>query len=240
MTEPTTPSSFEITSRNRVVRRPNRGKYDKGTVYDILDAALVCHIAYVIDGQPYCTPTSFWREGDHLYWHGSSASRMIRSQAAGIPVCLTVTHTDAIVLARCGFNHSINYRSVMAYGKAHVIEDPEEKVTAMNSFIDRFFPGRSKILREATEKELKATTFLGMEIEQASGKIRNEPVHDDDEDYAVPAWTALIPIRTVIGAPEECPRQMEGVTKPEGMSAYVAERNLDDVLLETYRTHYGE
>jgi len=239
MTEPTTPSSFEITPRNRVVRRPNRGKYDKTTVYDILDAALVCHIAYVIDGQPYCTPTSFWREGDHLYWHGSSASRMIRSQAAGIPVCLTVTHTDAIVLARCGFNHSINYRSVMAYGKAHVIEDPEEKVTAMNSFIDRFFPGRSKILRTATDKELKATTFLGMEIEQASGKIRNEPVHDDDEDYAVPAWTALIPIRTVIGAPEECPRQMAGVTKPEGMSAYVAERNLDDVLLEAYRTHYG-
>jgi len=239
MTEPTTPSSFEITPRNRVVRRPNRGKYDKATVYDILDAALVCHIAYVIDGQPYCTPTSFWREGDHLYWHGSSASRMIRSQAAGIPVCLTVTHTDAIVLARCGFNHSINYRSVMAYGKAHVIEDPEEKVTAMNSFIDRFFPGRSKILRTATDKELKATTFLGMEIEQASGKIRNEPVHDDDEDYAVPAWTALIPIRTVIGAPEECPRQMEGVTKPEGMAAYVAERNLDDVLLEAYRTHYG-
>jgi nitroimidazol reductase NimA-like FMN-containing flavoprotein (pyridoxamine 5'-phosphate oxidase superfamily) len=240
MTEPTTPSSFEITPRNRVVRRPNRGKYDKATVYDILDAALVCHIAYVIDGQPYCTPTSFWREGDHLYWHGSSASRMIRSQAAGIPVCLTVTHTDAIVLARCGFNHSINYRSVMAYGKAHVIEDHAEKVTAMNSFIDRFFPGRSKILRTATEKELKATTFLGMEIEQASGKIRNEPVHDDDEDYAVPAWTALIPIRTVIGAPEECPRQMKGVTKPEGMAAYVAERNLDDVLLETYRTHYGE
>ncbi len=118
MSETETAASFAITKRNRVVRRPQRGKYDKATVYDILDAALVCHIAYVIDGQPYCTPTSFWREGDHLYWHGSSASRMLRSQAAGIPVCLTATHMDAILLARCGFNHSVDYRSAMAYGKA--------------------------------------------------------------------------------------------------------------------------
>ena len=232
-------SSFDITPRNRVVRRPARGKYDKATVYDILDSALVCHIAYVIDGQPYCTPTSFWREGDHLYWHGSSASRMLRNQAAGLPVCLTVTHTDAIVLARCGFNHSINYRSVMAYGTARLIEDEAEKLAAMDSFIDRFFPGRSKLLRPATEKEIKATTFVGMEIEQASGKIRNEPVHDDEADYAVPAWTALLPIRTVLGAAEECPRQMPGVTQPEGMMGYQAGRRLDDVMLEAYRTLYG-
>jgi nitroimidazol reductase NimA-like FMN-containing flavoprotein (pyridoxamine 5'-phosphate oxidase superfamily) len=233
-------TSFDITPRNRVVRRPARGRYDKATVYDILDSALVCHVAYVIDGQPYCTPTSFWREGDHLYWHGSSASRMIRSQAAGLPVCLTVTHTDAIVLARCGFNHSINYRSVMAYGTAHVIDDPDEKIAAMDSFLDRFFPGRSKLVRPATEKETKATTFIGMEIAQASGKIRNEPVHDDEEDYAVPAWTALIPVRTVIGEPQECPRQMQGVTKPEGMAGYVEGRTLDAVVLEAYRTLYGE
>ncbi len=240
MPEAATESSFELSRRNRVVRRPARGRYDKATVYDILDSALVCHIAYVIDGQPYCTPTSFWREGDHLYWHGSSASRMIRSQAAGIPVCLTVTHTDAIVLARCGFNHSINYRSAMAFGTAHVIEGHAEKTAAMDSFVDRFFTGRSKLLRPATEKEIKATTFLGMEIEQASGKIRNEPVHDDEEDYAVPAWTALFPVRTVIGAAEECPRQMPGVTRPDDMSGYEAGRPLDQVMLDSYRKLYGD
>jgi len=233
-------AAFEVSTRNRVVRRPARGKYDKATVYDILDSALVCHIAYVIDGQPYCTPTSFWREGDHLYWHGSSASRMLRSQAAGLPVCLTVTHTDAIVLARCGFNHSINYRSVMAYGTARVIEDAAEKAAAMDSFIDRFFPGRSKLIRPPTEKEVKATTFVGMAIEQASGKIRSEPVHDDEEDYAVPAWTALIPIRTVIGEAEECPRQLPGVTRPDGMAGYVDGRNLDAVMLEAYRALYPQ
>ena len=165
---------------------------------------------------------------------------MLRNQAAGVPVCLTVTHTDAIVLARCGFNHSINYRSVMAYGKAHVVEDPAEKLAAMDSFLDRYFPGRSRLVRPATDKEIKATTFVGMEIEQASGKIRNEPVHDDEEDYAVPAWTALLPIRTVVGAAQECPRQMAGVTRPEGMASYVAGRPLDEVMLECYRTVYGE
>jgi nitroimidazol reductase NimA-like FMN-containing flavoprotein (pyridoxamine 5'-phosphate oxidase superfamily) len=233
-------AAFEVTARNRVMRRPQRGKYDKATVYDILDSALVCHIAYVIDGQPYCTPTSFWREGDHLYWHGSSASRMIRSQTGGLPVCLTVTHTDAIVLARCGFNHSINYRSVMAYGTARMIEDEAEKEAAMDRFIDRFFPGRSALIRRPTAKEVKATTFIGMEIEQASGKIRSEPVHDDEEDYAVPAWTALLPVRTVIGAAEECPRQMAGVTRPEGMAPYVDGRDLDAVMLDCYRTMYPE
>lgn len=231
--------AFEISKRNRVVRRPHRGKYDKATVYDILDAALLCHIAYVVDGQPYCTPTSFWREGDHLYWHGSSASRMIRSQSAGIPVCLTVTHMDAIVLARCGFNHSINYRSVMAYGRAYIVEDEVEKLAAMDRFIDRFFPGRAKLLRPATRQEIKATTFIGMAMEQASGKIRNEPVHDEEGDYAVPAWTALLPVRTVLGEIEECPRQRQGVTKPQGMAGYVEGRRLDEIMLEAYQKNYA-
>ena len=230
--------AFKVSQRNKVKRRPLRGRYDKATVYDILDSALVCHISYVIDGQPYCTPTSFWREGDHLYWHGSSASRMIRAQGKGVPVCLTVTHVDAIVLARCGFNHSINYRSVMAYGTAHIIDDPSEKLIAMDSFLDRYFPGRSKLVRPATKQETKATTFIGMEIEQASGKIRDVHVHDEEEDYAIPAWTALIPVTTVIGEIEECPRQMPGITKPEGMAGYVPGRRLDEIVLETYRQLY--
>jgi nitroimidazol reductase NimA-like FMN-containing flavoprotein (pyridoxamine 5'-phosphate oxidase superfamily) len=229
--------SFPITKRNRVVRRHMRGRYDKATVYDILDAALLCHIAYVIDGQPYCTPTSFWREGDKLYWHGSSASRMIRSQGAGVPVCLTVTHMDAIVLARCGFNHSVNYRAVMAYGTAHAITDPGEKVMLMDRFLERFFPGRSKLMRKPTKQEIKATTFIGMAIEQASGKIRDLHVHDEEEDYAVPAWTALLPVRQVLGKIEECPRQMPGVKKPRGMKGYVAGRRMDEIFLEAYREY---
>jgi nitroimidazol reductase NimA-like FMN-containing flavoprotein (pyridoxamine 5'-phosphate oxidase superfamily) len=232
--------SFKISKRNRVVRRPQRGKYDKKTVYDILDASMICHIAYVIDGQPYCTPTSFWREGDDLLWHGSSASRMLRNQTQGIPVCVTVTHVDSIVLARCGFNHSVNYRSVMAFGTAHKIEDKDEKLTAMDSFLDRYFPGRAKLMRPPSAQEIKATTFVKMHMDQASGKIRDMHVHDDEEDYAVPAWTALFPVRTVLGEIEECPRQLPGVTKPKEMAGYVAGRRLDDVMLESYRALYGE
>jgi nitroimidazol reductase NimA-like FMN-containing flavoprotein (pyridoxamine 5'-phosphate oxidase superfamily) len=235
-----TDGSFPVSDRNRLRRKHERGRFDKASVYDILDAAMLCHIAYVIDGQPYCTPTSFWREGDHLYWHGSSASRMIRKQSAGLPVCLTVTHMDAIVLARCGFNHSVNYRSVMAYGTAQIIEDPDEKLRAMDSFIERFFPGRSKIIRQPTAQEFKATTFVGMLMDEASGKIRDMPVHDEEEDYAVPAWTALIPVRTVVGEPIECERQLPGVTKPEGMAAYVEGAKLDDIMASSYRVLYPE
>ncbi len=234
------PDTFAKTNRSRVRRRPDRGHYDRATVYRILDAAMVCHIAYVIDGQPYCTPTAFWREGDHLYWHGSSASRMLRAEAKGIPVCLTVTHMDAVVLARCGFNHSINYRAVMAYGHAHLIEG-EAKLRAMDSFVDRFFHGRSRVLRPPTAQEIKATTVLGMEIEEASGKIRALDVHDEEEDYAVPAWTALIPVRTVIDAPQECPRQHPDATSEAGgMSLWRPGRRLDDIMTEAYRLAYPD
>ena len=228
-----TPPSFPVTPRNRVRRRPQRGHYDHETVFRVLDAAMVCHIAYVIDGQPYCTPTAFWREGDHLYWHGSSASRMLRAEAKGIPVCLTVTHMDAIVLARCGFNHSINYRAVMAFGRAAPITGTEAKLRAMDAFIDRFFPGRAAALRPPSAQEIKATMLVGMRIEDASAKIRDVGVHDEEADYAQPVWTALIPVETVLGAPEECPRQMPGVTQAAGgLEAYRAGRRLDVVMAE--------
>ena len=138
-------AEYPVTSRNRLRRRHERGHYDHDTVHAILDAAMVCHVAYAIDGQPFCTPTSFWREGERLYWHGSSASRMIRAQAQGMPVCLTVTHHDALVLARSGFHHSVNYRCVMAYGQARAVTDPTDKLRAANAFIDRFYPGRSLV-----------------------------------------------------------------------------------------------
>jgi nitroimidazol reductase NimA-like FMN-containing flavoprotein (pyridoxamine 5'-phosphate oxidase superfamily) len=231
-------TSFPITNRNRVRRRQERGRFDRATVYDILDSAMVAHIAYVIDGQPYCTPTGFWREDDKLYWHGSSASRMIRGQSAGVPVCVTATHLDAIVLARSGFHHSVNYRSVMAFGTARLVGDAAEKSRALDGFVDRFFPGRSKEIRPPTGQEVKATSFVVMPIDEASGKIRSTHVSDDEEDYSLPVWTARIPVRQVLGAPEPCPRQLPGLDVPQGMKGYTAGRSLDEVLLEAYHTTY--
>jgi nitroimidazol reductase NimA-like FMN-containing flavoprotein (pyridoxamine 5'-phosphate oxidase superfamily) len=232
--------AYPVTSRNRLRRRYERGHYDRETVHAILDAAMICHIAYVIDGQPFCTPTSFWREGERLYWHGSSASRMVRAQEDGLPVCLTVTLHDAIVLARSGFHHSVNYRSVMAYGEARAVTDPQAKLKAMDAFVDRFFPGRAAALRPPNPQEIKAVTILEMDIDSAAAKIRSTGVSDEEEDYAVPVWCAVLPLRTVIGEPEECPRQLPGVTaEAGGMAAYTPGRRLDEVMLETYRQSYG-
>ena len=230
--------SFPVTNRNRVRRMPDRGRFDRATVYDILDSAMVAHIAYTIEGQPYCTPTGFWREGDTLYWHGSSASRMIRSQAAGVPVCVTATHLDAIVLARSGFHHSVNYRSVMAFGTARLVTDAAEKTRALDGFVDRYFPGRSQEIRPPSKQEVKATSFVVMPIDEASGKIRSTHVIDDEEDYALPVWTARIPVRQVLGEAEPCPRLVPGVAVPQGMKGFRAGRALDEVLLEAYRTTY--
>jgi nitroimidazol reductase NimA-like FMN-containing flavoprotein (pyridoxamine 5'-phosphate oxidase superfamily) len=234
------PASFPVTNRNRLRRRHERGRFDKATVYDILDSAMVAHIAYVIDGQPFCTPTGFWREDDTLYWHGSSASRMIRSQSAGVPVCVTVTHLDAIVLARSGFHHSVNYRSVMAFGTASLVEDPAEKLRLMDGFVDRFFPGRSKEIRPPNGQEIKATSFVAMPIDEASGKIRSTHVSDEEEDYALPVWTARIPVRQVVGAADLCPRHLPGLAVPDGMKGYREGRDLDETLLEAYRLDYPE
>jgi len=231
--------AFPVSERNRVRRKPDRGRYDRATVHAILDAALMAHIAYVIDGQPYCTPTGFWREGDLLYWHGSAASRMIRAQAPGVPVCVTVAHLDAIVLARSGFHHSVDYRSVMAFGTARLVTDAAEKRRAMDGFLDRFFPGRSHEVRPPTAQEVKATSFVVMPIDEASAKIRSTHVLDDEEDYALPVWSARFPVSTVLGEAEECPRQLPGLTRPEGLNGYRAGRKLDDVLLEAYRKTYG-
>lgn len=227
---------FQVTERNRLRRLHERGRYDRASIYPILDAAMICHIAYVIDGQPYCTPTAFWREGDHLYWHGSSASRMLRSQRGGLAVCLTVTHLDSLVLARCGFNHSVDYRSAMCFGTAHIIDDPAEKSAALDRMIDRFYPGRAATLRQSTELELKATTVIGMVIEEASGKIRAKGVGDEEADYALPIYAARFPVRTVIGEVEPCPRMPEGVARPEGLAGFTPDRRLDEIMLDTRAT----
>jgi hypothetical protein len=193
------PHDFTPSERSRVKRSHLRGAYDRETVYGILDAGLLCHVGYVIDGQPYVTPTCYWREGDKLYWHGSSASRMLRTLDTGVPVCLTVSMLDGLVLARSGFHSSINYRSVMAYGTAKAITDAEEKLAALVAFSERLTPGRWDELREANEQELKATTVVAMTIDEASAKIRTGGPNDDEEDYALDIWAGVVPVTTTIG-----------------------------------------
>jgi hypothetical protein len=232
-------AAFPVSERNKVRRLHERGRYDKDGVYAVLDAAMLCHIAYVIDGQPYCTPTAFWREGDHLYWHGSSASRMLRSQKPGLAVCLTVTHLDSLVLARCGFNHSVDYRSAMCFGTAHLIEDLAEKERALDSMVDRFYPGCAASLRTSTVQELKATTVIGMAIDQASAKVRSKGVADEEEDYGLPIYAARFPVRQVVGEVEICPRMPAGVERPEGLAGFAPGRRLDEVMSENYRKTYA-
>jgi nitroimidazol reductase NimA-like FMN-containing flavoprotein (pyridoxamine 5'-phosphate oxidase superfamily) len=184
---------YPVDQMNKVRRRHERGFYDRATVHAILDAAALCHVSYVIDGQPYCTPTLFWREDSTLYWHGSSASRMLRNLSKGEPACLTVTHLDSLVLARCGFNHSADYRSVMAFGHARLVEEQQEKERALTMMVDRFFPGRTAGLRQSSKQEIKATAVLFMEIERASAKIRAKGVGDDEEDYALAIYAERLP-----------------------------------------------
>jgi len=231
---------YPIDATNRVKRRHDRGFYDHETVHALLDAAALCHVSYVIDGQPFCTPTLFWREGERLYWHGSSASRMLRNLSEGEPACLTVTHFDSLVLARCGFNHSADYRSVMAFGKARLVEDRGEKERALVMMVDRFFPNRTAGLRQSTGQEIKATAVIYMDIEKASAKIRAKGVADDDEDYELPIYAERIPIRTVIGAPEPCLRLLDGVERPATLAGYHAGRPLEEAVTEAYAISYPE
>ena len=232
-------SSFVPSERTRLRRRHDRGSYDREAVFAILDSAMMCHIGYVIDGQPYVTPTLFWREGDRLYWHGSSASRMLRSQTEGIPVCLTVAHVDGLVVARSGFHHSLNYRAVMAFGTAAKIEDPAEKEVGLNAFIDRIYPGRTGLIRGIEAQELKATTLMGMTIEEASAKQRTGGPIDDEEDYAADCWAGTIPITTVIGAPVADPRLKAGVPAEPEIGHLTEGAAFDQVLLALARQAGG-
>ena len=231
-------ASYPVSPRNRVKRLHERGRYDHATVHSLLDASMLCHVSYVIDGQPYCTPTFFWREGNKLYWHGSSASRMLQNQSDGQRVCLTVAHLDSLVLARCGFNHSADYRAVMAFGTAYIVTDPDEKARALVAMVDRFFPDRTASLRQSSKQEIKASAVIAMEIDEASAIVRTKGVADDDEDYALPVYAERIPVRTVLGAPEPCPRLLDGVKRPQTLRGYSEGRLLGEALQEAHRLHY--
>jgi uncharacterized protein len=214
------PRTAAPTERTRVKRLAKRAHYDAATIHPILDAQPQCTVAYVFNGAPYATPTLQWREGNHIYWHGSSASRMLET-CEDAQVCLTVTVLDGYVMARSAFNHSCNYRSVMAFGTARKISDPDEKVVRLNTFVDTIFPGRRGMLRAMTAKEVKATMILGMELDEVSAKVRTGPPGDDEEDYALPIWAGIIPVRQVLDVPIDDPRLIKGVDMPEHVRRFV-------------------
>ena len=200
--------------RTRVRRKPERGHYDRATIDAILDQAFLGHVGYVLDGQPYVVPTSVWRQGDRLYWHGSSASRMLRATKGGMPVCITVTLVDALVLARSGFDHSIDYRSVMVLGEAWEVEGEAQKRDALRQLVEHLYPGRWDELRPVTRRELKATTVMWTGLSEASAKIRDIGPHDEPGDETWPAWAGSIPLLSVPGVPQPDPFVPEGMAPP--------------------------
>jgi len=240
-------SAYQPTARSTPTRYRERAHYDRRAVHAILDEALICHLGYSSGGRQVVLPTTHVRRDETLYLHGSTgsgpllAAKAASATGAGLPVCVTVAHIDALVQARSGFHHSVNYRAVMAWGTAHQITDKADKLRLMDNFIDRVYPGRSKLIRQPNAQELKATTLMGMAIETASGKIRNTHVGDEEEDYAaVPAWSAVIPVAQVLGTPSECPRQLPGLAMPEEMKPFRDGARLDEVMLRAYADTFGE
>src|SRR5258705_1887515 len=203
------------TRRTTVKRLPKRGAYDRATIEAIVDEALICHIGIVVDGQPIVIPTIHWRHGDVLYFHGSTASRMLRSLKNGVEACVTITLLDGLVLARSAFHHSMNYRSVVVFGRATMVEKRDEKIAALLAFSEHVVRGRWDDVREPTEQELKATTVLSVTLSEASAKVRTGPPLDDEEDYALPIWAGVIPLRLVADTPLNDPRLPNGLEPPD-------------------------
>jgi nitroimidazol reductase NimA-like FMN-containing flavoprotein (pyridoxamine 5'-phosphate oxidase superfamily) len=195
-------------------RLPDRARYDRETVYRILDEGFVCHVGFAVDQKPYVIPTSYWRIEDTLYIHGSAASRMLRALEGGLDVCVTVTLVDGLVLARSAFHHSVNYRSVVAFGRATVVSDAREKMEALYAFSEHVVPGRWGEVRRPTEGELKATLVLRLPLEEVSAKVRTGPPKDDEEDYGLEVWAGEIPLRIVAGEPVSDPRLHGGIKPP--------------------------
>lgn len=229
-------SSFTPTPRSRARRKPDRAAYDEEAVFAILDAGLLCHVGYVIDGQPFVTPTTYWREGRKLYWHGSAASRMLKAQGCGLPVCVTVSQIDGLVLARSGIAHSMNYRSVMAFGRARLIEGLAARRAAMEAFIDRLYPDRSAELRPSTDNEILQIGLVEMTIEEASAKRRDGGVNRMAADDGWSAWSGVIPVETRLGAPMADAHQSAGAALSPSLDLYEPGARLDAVLTKAARS----
>jgi nitroimidazol reductase NimA-like FMN-containing flavoprotein (pyridoxamine 5'-phosphate oxidase superfamily) len=215
---------YTPTPRTRLVREADRAVYDRETAYRILDEGFLCHVGFVVDGQPFVIPTSYGRKDDHLFIHGSAASRMLRHMRNGLPVCVTVTLLDGLVLARSIFNHSMNYRSVVVLGKATLMDDPEEKLEALRLLSEHIIPGRWEDSRQPDEKELKATSVLRLPIQEFSAKVRQGPVVDDEADYSFPTWAGIVPLEMIAGAPVDDSRLLEGQEVPQYARRYTRKR----------------
>jgi uncharacterized protein len=210
------------TNRTKLRRVPKRGFHDRETIDSILDEALLCHLGFVHEGRPAVIPTLHARIGDEVFIHGSAASRMIRALAGGIEACLTVTLIDGLVLARSAFHHSVNYRSVVLYGTATPVTEPEDKERALEAFTEKLVPGRWADVRWPTRKELKGTAALALPIAEGSAKVRTGPPIDEDEDYALGAWAGVVPIRTEMLDPIPDPRLRDGIATPDHVRALVS------------------
>ena len=217
-------TDFTPTERTQVHRLPKRGVYDREAVYRILDEGLVCHIGFVAEGKPVVIPTGYGRRDDMLYIHGSPASRMFRAMAKGAEVCVTVTLVDGVVLARSAFHHSMNYRSVVIFGKATLLEDDAAKREALRVFTEHVAPGRWAEVRQPSEKELHATTVLAIPLEEVSAKVRIGPPLDDEEDYTFPVWAGVLPLDLIPQAPVPDDRLPAGTVVPEYVKRYSRKR----------------
>jgi nitroimidazol reductase NimA-like FMN-containing flavoprotein (pyridoxamine 5'-phosphate oxidase superfamily) len=216
---------FPQTSRTTLKRLPKRGVYDRQLVYGILDEGFICHVGFTIEGQPFVIPTGYARVDDQLFIHGSQVSRMLRVLSSGIDVCVTVTLVDGLVLARSAFHHSMNYRSVVIFGRASLLEQREAKLAALFAFSEQVIPGRWNDVREPTEAELKATTVLSLPLVEVSAKVRTGPPLDDEEDYAMGVWAGVLPLKIAAGSPVNDPRLPEGTEPPSYALKYSREKN---------------
>jgi nitroimidazol reductase NimA-like FMN-containing flavoprotein (pyridoxamine 5'-phosphate oxidase superfamily) len=212
--------NFSVTERTRVVREPQRAIYDRAAIYKILDEGFICHVGFAVDGQPFVIPTMYARVGDAIYFHGSAASRMLRNVSAGVSVCVTVTLVDGLVLARSVFNHSMNYRSVVALGMATLVDAGAEKLEALRGFTEKILPGRWDEARQPNEKELKATSILRLALNEISAKVRVGPPEDDAEDYALEIWAGVLPMELKAGAPIRDERCDAAIAVPGYVSNY--------------------
>jgi nitroimidazol reductase NimA-like FMN-containing flavoprotein (pyridoxamine 5'-phosphate oxidase superfamily) len=212
------------TPRTRVIREPDRGVYDRETVYRILDEGFLCHVGFVADGQPFVIPTSYGRKDSNLYIHGSAASRMLRRLKQSVSLCVTVTLLDGLVLARSVFNHSMNYRSVVVLGKATLVDDADEKLDALRVLAEHIIPGRWDDARRPNERELKATSVLRLPIEEFSAKVRTGPPIDDEEDYSFPTWAGVIPLEMRTGSAINDPRLDPARAVPDYVRNYARKK----------------
>lgn len=211
---------MNLTERTQLRRLPKRGSHEPQAIYEILDAGFLAHVGFNVDGQPFVIPTLYGRDGDKLYMHGSAASRMLRQLDTGVSACANVTLVDGLVLARSAFHHSMNYRSVVAFGTARKIEDPEQKTLGLRVISDHLIAGRWDDVRGPNEKELKATAVLEFSIDEASAKVRTGPPMDDEEDYALPVWAGVLPLRLETQEPIPDSRLLDGLSLPEYIVRY--------------------